>query len=142
MGFSIKAENVMIEIDIVCRPYLGAEDEWDLNWLSCNISIRIPAYTVNFNTFITCGELKSFYDELSKLHQSLQGKASLSPLESGIFIDIEANKLGQIAWKVETQYPEGYGATLTFEFISDQSYLYQTLSELKSVIEEYPILRV
>lgn len=142
MNFSIKGENGFVEITVICRPYANADNYWDLNWLSCGIVARLPAYTAKFSTYLTCGELKSFYDELKKMHESLQGKAALSSLESEIFIDAELKKTGQITWNVETQYPAGYGATLTFDFESDQSFLYEILKDLKSIIEEYPVLEL
>jgi len=67
MGFSIKGNNVSVKIEVVCRPYSNAENIWDLNWLTCDISIKIPGYTANFNTYLTCSEIQSFFIELKQM---------------------------------------------------------------------------
>ena len=142
MSFTIKNEEFITEIEVISRPYADADNVWDINWLMCSIKIRIPCFTTNFCTYITCDELKTFYDELRILQEKLQGTACLSTLESGINVEASVDKLGHIGWKIDTQYPEGCGASLNFEFETDQSYLYQTLRELKDIINEYPVIMI
>lgn len=142
MEFIIKNEDNLVKINVLSRPYLESDNYWDINWLICGIYIKIPGFIADFSTYIRTDELKNFYDELKKMHKDLKGTANLSTMESGIFIKSEINKLGRIEWTVETQYPEGTGAELSFEFENDQSYLYETLRNLKGIIEEYPIMNV
>lgn len=142
LSFTIQNEDSIIEIKVINRPYADADDIWDINWLSCNVKIRIPCFTANFCTYITCNELKSFYDGLRIFHAELKGTVCLCTLEGGINVEASVDKLGHIEWKAEVQYPEGYGAELNFTFNTDQSYVYQILRDLKQTIDEYPIMEV
>ena len=140
MDFSIKGENVIVKIDVLNRPYPDSDNYWDINWLYCDIYIRVPGFTVNFTTYIRSDEFKSFYTELKIMHEKLYGTANLSTMESGVFIECKVDKLGKIEWIVEVQYPEGNGTELKFEFQNEQSYLYETIRDLRDLTEEYPIL--
>nr|WP_223701850.1 hypothetical protein [Sutcliffiella deserti] len=62
-------------------------------------------------------------------------------LDSFIHFEGVMNKLGHIDWSGETWYPAGSGAVLTFEFVSNQSYLENLIKELEDIIKIYPVNR-
>ena len=140
MDFIIKNDEALIKIDILGRAYPESTDYFDINWLIGNIYMKIPGYIVDFSTCIQTSELRAFYDGMKLMHDSLSGIAKLSTMESGVFIDAKIDKRGNIEFEVETQYPEGTGATLNFKFTSNQSYLYETLVGLRKIISEYQVL--
>jgi hypothetical protein len=140
--FTIKNEDNLVKVSVLSRPYKDSDNYWDINWLICGVYIKIPGFIADFSTYIRTDELKSFYDELRKMNSELKGTASLSTMERGVFIKSHIDKFGKIEWSVETQYPEGTGAELTFEFGSDQSYLCEIINDIKSIIEEYPVINI
>ena len=140
MEFSIKGENVLIKIGVLGRAYPEILDYWDINWLICTIYIKVPGYIAEFSTYIRTDEFRLFYDEMKRVYDNLSGTARLTTMENGLLIQSKIDKLGHVEWKVETQYPEGTGATLNFDFVSNQSYLNETLSELVDIINNFPVL--
>lgn len=50
------------------------------------------------------------------------------------------DKLGNIMWTGETCYPAGYGAVLTFEFASDQTFLNTLIKELDEILTVFPVV--
>lgn len=140
MEFSIKGENVLFKIEVEGRAYPEILNYWDINWLICNINIKIPGYIAEFSTYIRTDEFRSFYDEMKRMRDNLSGSAKLITMENGILIESKIDKLGHIEWQVETQYPEGTGATLNFDFVSNQSYLNEMLIELGEIIKDFPVL--
>lgn len=142
MDFSIKGDNVLVKIDVLNRPYPDGDNYWDINWLICSIYIKIPGFIADFSTYIRSDELKSFYDGLMEMHEKLHGNAILATLENEIFIECKIDKLGKIEWIVEASYSRGTMAEFRFEFENEQSYLYETLKNLKDITEEFPIINV
>lgn len=137
----IKSESHKIRIDIISRPYENADNIWDLNWLVTDLEIKIPGFTAKYSLYTTTNDFVRFYEELSNLHQSLEGKAEFVTIESGIYLKATIErKTGKLIWNVESQYPQRDGAILEFEFQSDQSYIYETIRELKDIIKQYPVL--
>lgn len=142
MEFKIKNEDTQVRINILYRPYSDSKEYWDLNWLSCQIFIKIPGFIADFPLYIRTDELNTFYNGLKKMSKNLRGLAVLSTMEEGILIKSEINKLGKIEWIIATQYPIGIGAELSFRFENDQSYLPEILGDLKKITDEYPVINV
>ncbi|MDI2586939.1 hypothetical protein OR571_07430 [Psychrobacillus sp. NEAU-3TGS] len=49
-------------------------------------------------------------------------------------------KLGNIEWSGETCYPVGTGAVLSFEFMSNQSFLKDLIKDLEDITDVYPVI--
>jgi hypothetical protein len=139
MKFIVKGEGAKVIIDIKCRNYPDSNDYWDGNWINSDIEASVPGYRVSFNGNLRAEELVFFLRSLKKMNQSLSGFSEFTSIEGVINIRGEINKTGQVEWTGKTTYPVGIGATLTFSFVSDQSFLPNLISELELVTKEFPV---
>ncbi|WP_110111803.1 hypothetical protein [Bacillus sp. CGMCC 1.16541] len=133
-------EEAKIEIDLIHRSYPTSMDYWDGNWVDSRIKVEIPGYVAHFDSYLRTDELQDFFSQLKKMNDTLTGKAALHNLDNYIQIEGEMTKTGMIHWTAETCYPAGYGAVLTFEFASDQSYLNELIEQLDELLLAYPVV--
>lgn len=135
-------ESEKVEITILSRSHPTSVDFWDGNWVDSNVKIEIPGYSVNFPAHLRTDELSDFLKELKLMAKTLKGKAELNNLDHYIKFECEINSLGHINWKGATCYPSGFGATLNFEFHSDQSYLQKVIKELEAILQVFPVIGI
>lgn len=140
MNFYILGEETKVEIGILHRNYPNSSDYWDGNWVTSKIHIEIPGYLVRFSANLRTDELADFAKELKAMNRSLKGKASLKNLDGYVNFECEIDKLGGLAWTCEACYPAGYGAVLSFEFGSDQSFLPGLINELDDILMVFPVI--
>ncbi|MGF3106162.1 WapI family immunity protein [Rossellomorea sp. DUT-2] len=140
MKFHLLGEKAKIEIDVIGREYPISSDYWDGNWVVSNVKVEIPGYNVNFNASLRTDDIIDFVNDLKLMSRNLSGKAILKNLDSFIHFEGEMDKLGHIEWSGETCYPAGSGAVLTFEFVSNQSYLDVLIKELEDITYVYPVI--
>ena len=133
-------DNEKVEIEVLSRTHPKSTDFWDGNWIDSNIHVEIPGYTAQFMACLRTDELSYFLDGLNTMHKMLKGKAILENLDEYIHFECEMNNLGHIEWKGKTCYPNGFGAELTFEFKSNQSYLEQIIRDLNRILAVFPVI--
>lgn len=139
MKFIINGNESKVQVEILKRLYPFSTDFRDINVLLCIVNIDIPGYTANFPTCILSYELRAFYSELKSQYESLRGNAKLLTVEGGINMVSIPEEDDRVKWDIEAQYPEGYGATLSFQFYSDKNSLSDLITQLKHILEEYPV---
>ena len=140
MKFHLLGEKTKVEIDVLAREYPNSSDYWDGNWVISNVKVEIPGYYVDFNASLRTDDIRDFVNDLKSMNRYLTGKAILKNLESFIHFEGEMDKLGHIDWSGETCYPAGSGTVLTFEFVSNQSYLEDLIKELEDITYVYPVI--
>jgi hypothetical protein len=140
MKFSILGEGAEIIVDVLNRKYPEFDDYWDGNWLNSTINIIIPGYRVLFPADIRADDIHRFYNQLKELNKSLKGTAVFENIEGIIELKAAINKLGRIEWQGKTTFPVGTGATLEFQFRSNQSYLPSLISQIEKIAICYPVL--
>ncbi|WP_211655442.1 WapI family immunity protein [Planococcus alpniumensis] len=140
MKVHILGEQAETQIEVLKRSYPKSVDFWDANWLDTMIIIKIPGYSAHFDAQLRADEFRDFHKQLKEMNKRLKRKVELTSMEGVIDVQGRINLLGRIVWKVETQYPVGTGAVLTFEFDSDQSFVPPLLKELEGVLTNYPVI--
>lgn len=140
MKFHVLGNRTKLEIDVRQRNYPDSRDYWDANWVASVIHLEIPGYMVHFEADLRTEELRDFVEELRTMNENLGGTAILKNLDSYIYLEGTMDRLGKIAWTIETCYPAGIGTQLTSEFESDQSYLRILIDELDRVLEAFPVI--
>ena len=99
--------------------------------------IKSGNYFVNGELWFSTGQVFEFYTQLQKCYHELKGKATFSSSEKNLKFELDINKLGQIIIQGYFQELASEENILQFEFESDQSYLEQTLQELKKIVDHY-----
>ena len=103
-----------------------------------SIEIHVQSYhvasTLRFSTDRVC----EFFDALMKAHDVLDGSARFVSSEHELDLTIEYQKRGQVCIRGSYQTYPGLATRLTFEIISDQSFIASALSELEEIVRLYP----
>lgn len=118
-------------------------ESYDDNWLRGQVTLELThPPTATFEAKIDVAwqttDLLAFQEALQRLLDDLTGVATLSTLEDQVElrIQLESGK-GTVEGRVEAHAL----AALEFEGTTDQSFLKQTLTELRQVNAEFPFRR-
>ncbi|TWT09292.1 hypothetical protein [Planomicrobium sp. CPCC 101079] len=140
MNFYIIGENTKIGIEVFTQSYPESIDYWDGNWLNAKIECEIPGFLAKFSFQLRTDEIKDFADQLTAMDQSREGKAALYNLDGYIEIEGMIDGLGDIQWTAALCYPAGNGASLKFEFRSDQNSLNRLIKEIDEILAVFPVV--
>lgn len=102
-------------------------------WAEADVEIAVQGFKGKLAPWVESADFGIFASQLRLLHESLEGKAELQPIEGQFVLLITASTLGHIKVSGEAWSHATYGSKLEFEFELDQSYLEQPLSELERV---------
>jgi hypothetical protein len=140
VNFYIEGNETKIAIEVLTQSYPESTDYWEGNWLNAIIESEIPGFVAKFGFQLRTDEIKDFADQLKAMDQQLKGKAALYNLDGYIEIVGTMEESGIVGWSAKLCYPAGNGATLRFEFQSDQTHLQQLIQELDGIISVFPVI--
>lgn len=129
-----------VTIDVQGRTHPDARLPCDREWVRTRVKVVLPGYRVFFDGDMRTCELPPFLSDLKRMNESLRGSAELTTLEEFLELRGKMDELGHIEWSGRIRYPVGIGATLTFEFRGDQSYLPELISELEGLCKAFPAI--
>jgi hypothetical protein len=134
-----QSNNDPLMIRVLGQAY--PDDPYSRDWLRVLIDTERDGFSAHIEDTLQIGEIYQFYVQLEALYQSLQGTASLETMEHWLQLTVTAGKLGQIYVSGSVSHPVGGilpTTSLHFELAeSDQTYLLETLNQLKSVVSQY-----
>ena len=121
------------------RQFPDSLDFWDGNWLyiTANYSSGDSSVWIS-GPCIHLSELDTWYNETTRLYQSLIGEAALKCMEPELDVQLKAESLGHIVMTVQIT-PDHLNQFHRYRFELDQSYLPAFLAQLKTLLTEYPI---
>jgi hypothetical protein len=140
MEVNLRGDGCHLKLDVLgYESERWGQDSYDDNWISCTVTLEVarpPAATFKAKCSISLQttELLAFQEALRCLLDDLTGAARFSTIEDQVEVTIRLERgKGTIAGRVE----EHALAALEFEGETDQSFLTQTLSELRTVTAKY-----
>lgn len=103
-------------------------------WCAANVEIAVPSFHGWIEIYLDAFAVNNFAGQLTNMYDSLQGTASLMPLEEQFTLTLHAKTSGHIhaegtAWSQAT-----CGNKLVFQFELDQSFLPQVLLQLQDAL--------
>ena len=103
-------------------------------WCTANVEIAVPSFHGWIEIYLDESAIKNFAGQLTGMYDSLQGTASLMPLEGQFTLTLNAKTSGHIhaegtAWSRAT-----CGNKLVFQLELDQSFLPQVLLQLQGAL--------
>jgi hypothetical protein len=103
-------------------------------WCAANVEIAVPSFHGWIEIYLDAFAVNNFVGQLTNMYGSLQGTASLMPLEEQFTLTLHAKTSGHIhaegtAWSQAT-----CGNKLVFQFELDQSFLPQVLLQLQDAL--------
>ena len=121
------------------RQFPESSDSWDGNWLVARAFCEsIGSQTLVQGPIIHLSEIHQWLADLKKLHAAVQGEAALQCMEPYLKAKVVLDKIGNGELIVNIT-PDHLKEKHEFIFEVDQSYLPKVISDLKAIIENYPI---
>jgi hypothetical protein len=139
-SFSVNGEGGQIKIEVLRYENSRPLTTSDANWLRVRTQLEAGGCVLEMETALTTRDLKCFLDELENLLSTFDGLAILSTDEETITLRVKVNKTGTAHILGELKELGTVKIRVEFEFYSDQSFLGQTLSELREIQSRWPIV--
>jgi len=136
---TIKGDNGSILIEVLGYENAAASNDSDSNWLTSTVTVVAGAFSGQLNGSLTTQNFAYFHRELGEILGSLKGKAVFEADEEWLHFEVEMGSRGTAKVRGVAIANDGTGASLTFAFETDQTYLTQTKSALDSVVKSFPI---
>jgi hypothetical protein len=139
MEVNVRGEGFLLRFDVL--GYEGerrGEDSYDDNWLSGTVTLeftRSATFRAKCSTAWQTVEFAVFHEALRTLLDDLTGTATFSTIEDQMEVTI---RLDGGKGTIEGHVEEHAMASVEFEAETDQSFLGQTLIELRAVTSRYP----
>lgn len=101
------------------------------------ITLKSNSFSVYSDLWVSTGKFYNLYQDLKVAHSELRGDVKFISIEHNLSFIISYNNLGHIIIKGEFADNHPENNLLTFEIVSDQSYMNKTLTELKQIVRKY-----
>jgi hypothetical protein len=141
MEVNVRGEGFSLRFDILGyeSERLG-KDSWDDNWLSGTVALelarpRAAIFRARCRTSWQTVDFAEFQRALGTLLDDLTGTAGFTTIEDQVELTI---RLKGGKGSVEGRVEEHAMASMEFEAETDQTFLSQTLMELRAVTAKYP----
>lgn len=136
----VRGDGFQLELSVAGYESERRGESYDDNWLRGSVRLKVArsptaTFTAKCDVAWQTTDLQRFQESLRTVLDDLTGVATLSTLEDQVELTIrlEAGK-GTVEGRVE----EHAMAALEFEGTTDQTFLKQTLAELRQVNAAYP----
>jgi hypothetical protein len=131
--FSVNGEGCRLTVEVLGYENLRPQTVSDANWLRTRVQFDAGGCALRIEAALTTQDVKYFLDELEGVLSSLEGSASLTTDEESIGLRVKVTKTGVAQVSGELKELGTAKVKVGFEFESDQSYLGQTLTELRGI---------
>lgn len=138
-SITIKGENGSVCIQVLRYEHAKAENSSDANWLTSTVQLTVGSFSANLSLNLTTQDFRHFHHDLTKMLETLSGKAIFETPEEGIVFEIEMGSRGNAKVRGKAAEHASSRSTLTFEFDTDQSYLALAKTSLAEVIQNFPV---
>jgi hypothetical protein len=140
LEINVRGDGFQLTLGVAGYERERSGESYDDNWLRGEVTLEIAqppltTFTARCDVAWQTTDLQRFEEALRTLLDDLTGVATLSTLEDqvGLTIRLEHGK-GTVEGRVEAHAI----ASLEFEGTTDQSFLRQTLAQLRQVNNTYP----
>lgn len=136
--FELKGENGYVRISLVrVNGFPNQTSHFGGYETECEIEIKSQSYFVKGVIWTTTGEVHQFFKQLENFHTSVSGTADFENYEHNLKLKVVYSENGQVNLIGEYQEFFHLHTQLIFEIKSDQSYLSESLVQLKMIVEKY-----
>ncbi|HSZ34977.1 MAG TPA: hypothetical protein VK772_16790 [Puia sp.] len=127
--FTLKIQSVFGFPDRTC--YWGGYDTLSY------VEVQTENYLAKGEIYISTGQIFEFFDQLHKCYKSLSGSAKLVSYEKNLELNIVFDQLGHVKIAGYLRAKMSEENQLIFNLSGDQSYLSETLSSLREIVNTY-----
>ncbi|GAB4043113.1 WapI family immunity protein [Spirosoma litoris] len=137
MNFLIKGPNGFVEIEIKeVFNYPAHTCMWGGYETTSKLTFRGSRFLMEKELYLSTGEIYNFYNELYTAHSLLKGEAELFH-ESIPLLTVSYDGTGNVIVKGELSDHDKDGNFLRFKLETDQSYIVETLINIRQIVNEY-----
>ncbi|WP_213188651.1 WapI family immunity protein [Cloacibacterium caeni] len=101
------------------------------------INLKSEDFTINSDFYTSTGEIYNFFENLEKCNKNLSGSVKFISCEDNLEFFVSYNNLGHVNINGSFHNHSILNNKLTFELISDQSYISETLKNFQPIIDKY-----
>jgi len=138
----IRGDGKVIQIEVFGYERPDAVDADDANWLKARCSVTVAEFSATLTLSLVAHDFARFAHELEEAVQLLKGTATFSTAEAGLGIEIKFTTAGHAdvfgSARSQTSFVPDQ-SVLSFSFETDQSFLAQTVRELKTIVSRFPV---
>lgn len=127
-----------LEINILRRSNLEADDYWDGNWLDSEIRIDVQSFKSLYGTNLRVDDLQMFCERLIALRGNKENEAEFTTLEDGLYLHCKLEYNGIINCRGKAN--NDTGNSLEFRLQTDLVSLDIFIHELEVVLKSYPLV--
>lgn len=132
-------KNEYLEIDVLCYERKPIGDYHDDNWLTVKLVVIVGGFQGKTGASITTDEIEEFLKSLQVLYKTLKGEAIFKTLEDQLHLGLCGDGKGHIELNGKILDQAGIGNCLNFKLTFDQTDLISSISELKEVVNAFPV---
>ncbi len=102
-----------------------------------NLKIKSGNFQVNSILWTSTGELHEFFQQLKECNRNLKGIANYMSYEGNLIFTATYDTMGHVTIKGEFSEQNQYNNNLRFEFLSDPTFISNTIQDLERISEKY-----
>ena len=103
-------------------------------WVEARVELSVNAFHGSITPCFEVADFEQFLSELKALHETLHGRADLSPREQQFVLALVIDPTGHILVTGEAWSRATYENKLQFEFVLDQTFLSEPIGQLQSIL--------
>ena len=124
----------------VGRSSPGLFDDWDGNWIVCEVEISAGGFRGRFSADMRSGEFHAFMEQVSELARTIEGAATFTTMEGQLAISLTAAADGRVTVAGEALDLAGSENRLEYSFDVDQASLPDLARSLGYVLAAFPVV--
>jgi hypothetical protein len=132
------AQHVLIRP--LSRSHPGLFDNWDGNWIDCDVEIAAGAFRGRFRANLRSEEFDAFAGQVAELNRTIDSVASLTSMEGQLSLSLAGDGQGQVHAAGEAVDVAGTGNRLQFRFDIDRTCLSEISRSLGHLLAVFPVL--
>jgi hypothetical protein len=113
-------------------------DDWEVNWLSAEVEVRVGGFRGRFGTRLLAGELVSLRNDFSRLYSFATRETAFDAYDGQLSIKIKGDGLGNFT--AECDVLDEASSRLIFSLSFDQTEIPAILKGLEAILKEYPFV--
>jgi len=128
-----------LKVQAYMHSHPDANDYWDGNWIDTVIEILVGGFRASFGACLRSEDFVHLYQGLEQLYSSLHSNYKFETMEEQLTLFISGDGRGHFEIKGIAIDKAGDGNELRFILSIDQTFIPDILSEIKEIIEQFPV---
>ncbi len=132
-GFRIGQQPTVCLLITYLKPIGIPEEGWHL----FRAEAAAPGFEVLFDFESQLGDFAAFKDQVTAMHNTLQGEAHFESMESNVIVDCTMDRFGHVFWAITLRSPRTGEILpeLTFSIQEDQTLLWNVAAKIGDMFE-------